>query len=103
MDFFRVTLKAAQENYTSTLIEAIDGIKSELDAQNVKRKSMINGSGAPSGVDSKQVRRALRSILTTQDEVWGILRENTRLIEQFGQIAISSASLDQIEINSLPK
>lgn len=105
VDSFGVTLKAAQENYTSTLIEAIDGIKSELEAQNVKRKLSINGtkSGAPTGVDSKQVRRALRSILTTQDEVWGILRENTRLIEQFGQIAMASVSLDQIEINSLPK
>jgi len=106
VDAFLVTLKGAQEQYDSTLNEAIDGIKSELEAQNVKKKSAaaaINGSKSMSnGVDSKQVRKALRSILTTQDEVWGILRENTRLIEQFGQLAVASASLEQqLDVNSL--
>ena len=42
--------------------------------------------------ESKQVKRALKSILTAQDEVWGILRENTRLIEQFGQLAVVAAA-----------
>ena len=101
IDAFAVTLKAAQEQYNVILNEAIDGIKSELEAQHVKKKS-INGSKAlTNGVDTKQVRKALRSILTTQDEVWGILRENTRLIEQFGQLAMASASLENLEVNSL--
>ena len=98
IEAFAVTLKAAQEQYSTILNEAIEGIKSELEAQNVKKKSMaaaINGSKTmTNGVDTKQVRKALRSILTTQDEVWGILRENTRLIEQFGQLAMASASLE---------
>ena len=38
------------------------------------------------------VQRAIRSILTTQDEVWGIMNENSRLIEQFGQLV---AAVDQ--------
>ena len=109
VDAFLVTLKGAQEQYNNSLNEAIDGIKSELDeAQNVRKKSqaaaaIINGSklNGNNGVDSKQVRKALRSILTTQDEVWGILRENTRLIEQFGQLAVASASLEQLDVNSL--
>ena len=42
--------------------------------------------------ESRQVKRALKSILTAQDEVWGILRENTRLIEQFGQLAVVAAA-----------
>ena len=55
--------------------------------QQVKNKKVSTG-------ESKQVRRALRSILTTQDEVWGILRENTRLIEQFGQLAVAASSVN---------
>ena len=39
-----------------------------------------------------QIRRALKSILTTQDEVWGIMNENSRLIEQFGQLAAVTSS-----------
>lgn len=103
VDSFLVTLKAAQEQYDYTLNEAIKGIKSELETQQHSKK--INGSKAvTNGVDSKQVRKALRSILTTQDEVWGILRENTRLIEQFGQLAVASASLEQhLDVNSLQK
>ena len=99
VDAFSVTLKSAQETYNSTLGEAINGIKAELEAQQSKK---VNGSKAtPNGVDSKQVRKALRSILTTQDEVWGILRENTRLIEQFGQLAVASASLDILDQQEL--
>lgn len=46
-----------------------------------------------------QIRRALRSILTTQDEVWGIMNENSRLIEQFGTLAVAS-SASSLEHNS---
>ena len=42
--------------------------------------------------ESKQVRKALRSILVMQDEVWGILHENTKLIEQFTHLAVTSSS-----------
>ena len=105
IDAFAVTLKAAQEQYNVILNEAIEGIKSELEAQHVKKKS-INGTIKTNGVETKQVKRALRSILTTQDEVWGILRENTRLIEQFGQLAMAtsnSTSLENLDVNSLTK
>lgn len=101
VDSYGVTLKAAQENYNTTLNEAIDGIKSELD--NTKKKTINGPKQNSNGVDSKQVRKALKNILSTQDEVWGILRENTRLIEQFGQLAMGSASLETLEVNSLPK
>ena len=50
--------------------------------------------------ESKQVKRALKSILTAQDEVWGILRENTRLIEQFGQLAVVAATTNTANSNS---
>ena len=109
VDAFQVTLKSAQEQYNTILDESIEAIKSELEAQNVKKKAAaaasINGSKTVgNGQESKQVRKALRSILTTQDEVWGILRENTRLIEQFGQLAVASASLElEGSLNSLPK
>ena len=101
VEAYGVTLKAAQENYNTTLNEAIDGIKSELD--NTKKKTINGPKPNSNGVDSKQVRKALKSILSTQDEVWGILRENTRLIEQFGQLAMGSGSLETLEVNSLPK
>ena len=55
-------------------------------------KQQVSKSKKVTTGESKQVRRALRSILTTQDEVWGILRENTRLIEQFGQLAVAASS-----------
>jgi hypothetical protein len=42
--------------------------------------------------ESKQVRKALRSILVMQDEVWGILHENSKLIEQFTHLAVTSSS-----------
>lgn len=105
VDAFLVTLKAAQESYNATLSEAIGGIKSELEMNSAKKKSAINGAKmVANGVDSKQVRKALRSILTTQDEVWGILRENTRLIEQFGQLAVASASLEaQLDVPTFSK
>ena len=98
---FGVTLKAAQENYNTSLNHAIEGIKEQLD--NTKKKNGVESKQVKNGVESKQVKKALKSILSTQDEVWGILRENTRLIEQFGQLAMGTASLDTLEVNSLPK
>ena len=51
--------------------------------------STTNGASSESKI---QIRRALRTILTTQDEVWGIMNENNRLIEQFGQLAAVAAA-----------
>ena len=42
--------------------------------------------------ESRQLKKAVKNILTAQDEVWGILRENTRLIEQFGALVSTSSS-----------
>ena len=50
--------------------------------------------------ESKQVRKALRSILLMQDEVWGILHENAKLIEQFTQFAVTSSSNSSLDPNS---
>ena len=50
--------------------------------------------------ESKQVRKALRSILVTQDEVWGILHENAKLIEQFTQFVVTSSSNSSLDTNS---
>ena len=51
-------------------------------------------------MESKQVRKALRSILVTQDEVWGILHENAKLIEQFTQFVVTSSSNSSLDTNS---
>ncbi len=102
VETFGVALKASQEQYNATLGEAIDSVKNELTAQSHKRKKVgHNGINGANGGNSKQVRRALRNILTDQDEVWGILRENTRLIEQFRQLAMASNSMDQLDMNSI--
>jgi len=57
---------------------------------NSTRKTSTSSSTSPE--TQAQIRRALRSILATQDEVWGIMNENNRLIEQFGQLAAASSS-----------
>ena len=60
-----------------------------------KGSSSSSSSGGGGSAESKlQIRKALRSILTTQDEVWGIMNENSRLIEQFGQLAVASSSME---------
>ena len=66
--------------------------EAEQQQQNVNKQQIKNKKVSVG--ESKQVRRALRSILTTQDEVWGILRENTRLIEQFGQLAVAASTVN---------
>ena len=43
------------------------------------------------------MRKAVKSILSTQDEVWGLLRENSRLIEQFTSLAASAGPLDNTD------
>ncbi len=62
----------------------------------VKPKSSVNLS--TSSESKAQIRRALRSILTTQDEVWGILNENSRLIEQFGHLAVASTAAPEGDV-----
>merc|ERR1719250_214541 len=47
--------------------------------------------------DTRNVRRAVKSILGTQDEVWGLLRENSRLIEQFTSLAAAAGPLDNTD------
>jgi TANK-binding kinase 1 len=47
--------------------------------------------------DSRNVRKAVKSILGTQDEVWGLLRENSRLIEQFTSLAAAAGPLDNTD------
>ena len=99
VDVLLITLKTAQEKYDHTLNEAIDDFKSNLEAKNVKETSAatltINRSKSGSdGVDSKQVRKNLRSILMTQNEIWKIMDKNNKLIEQFAQLAVSAAGLE---------
>jgi len=47
--------------------------------------------------DSHNIRRAVKSILGTQDEVWGLLRDNSRLIEQFTSLAAAAGPLDNTD------
>merc|ERR1719221_2171463 len=47
--------------------------------------------------DTRNVRKAVKSILGTQDEVWGLLRENSRLIEQFTSLAAAAGPLDNTD------
>lgn len=108
IDTFSVALKDSQEKYVTILNDCTSEVREKrsqvVNAVLEERKrreqqtTEIKSKRAAVAVESKQVKRALRSILTTQDEVWGILRENTRLIEQFGQLAIASAS--SLEHNS---
>ena len=77
--------------------EKIQQVEAEQQVSVNKQQLVKNKKGATVG-ESKQVRKALRSILTTQDEVWGILRENTRLIEQFGQLAVAASSVNSSSV-----
>ena len=52
---------------------------------------------APPQQDSRAIKKAARNILETQDEVWGILRENSRLIEQFTSLAAAAGPLDNTD------
>jgi len=47
--------------------------------------------------DTRNMKKAVKSILSTQDEVWGLLRENSRLIEQFTSLAASAGPLDNTD------
>lgn len=128
IDTFIVTLKEAQnEKYFESLDEAMEQLNEQKNEQkeHVRKrreqeqeekrlqlqKIQVQAEQQQQSVnkqqvtikkvsvgESKQVRRALRSILTTQDEVWGILRENTRLIEQFGQLAVAASSVNSSSV-----
>merc|ERR1719402_671025 len=52
---------------------------------------------AVSNTDNHGLARAVKNILGTQDEVWGLLRENSRLIEQFTGLAAASSPLDNTD------
>ena len=78
-------------------LEKIQQVEAEQQVSVNKQQLIKNKKSATTG-ESKQVRKALRSILTTQDEVWGILRENTRLIEQFGQLAVAASSVNSSSV-----
>ena len=43
------------------------------------------------------IGKAKLTLIFAQDEVWGLLRENSRLIEQFTNIATSAGPLDNTE------
>jgi TANK-binding kinase 1 len=77
---------------------SVSTVQSAAASPPVAKSSRSNESNNSSS-SNVQIRRALRSILTTQDEVWGIMNENSRLIEQFGQLAVAS-SASSLEHNS---
>jgi len=81
-----------QQQQKQATAAAAAAIKAAAAVASPAAKANGGGGGSNKASDSKQVRRALKSILTAQDEVWGILRENTRLIEQFGQLAVVAAA-----------
>ena len=117
METFSLMLKDSEEKYATTMSEALSTINEHQSEQKRKQErvrvepnsnyntssngtapqTVVNGNGnvakpvAKSG-ESKQVRKALRSILVLQDEVWGILHENSKLIEHFTHLAVTSPS-----------
>ena len=118
METFSLMLKDSEEKYATTMSEALSTINEHQSEQKRKQERVrvepnsnyntssngtapqtaVNGNGnsvakpvAKSG-ESKQVRKALRSILVLQDEVWGILHENSKLIEHFTHLAVTSPS-----------
>jgi dTDP-D-glucose 4,6-dehydratase len=119
METFSLMLKDSEEKYSTTMSEALGTINEHQSEQKRKQErgrvepnsnynSSSNGTTAqtPAAVngnsvvanpvqrsgESKQVRKALRSILVLQDEVWGILHENSKLIEHFTHLAVTSPS-----------
>ncbi|TRY61517.1 hypothetical protein TCAL_11508 [Tigriopus californicus] len=124
IETFSVAVKTSQDRYESLLDEVLTNVKEEQNADfELEKQKMLllqhitaNGNKNPNhdtenhttnhtnnsndpgksklNENKVQIRRALRSILTTQDEVWGIMNENSRLIEQFGQLAVASSSMD---------
>ena len=79
-------------------LEKMQQVEAEQQQVSVNKQQQVKTKKSATNGESKQVRKALRSILTTQDEVWGILRENTRLIEQFGQLAVAASSVNSSSV-----
>ena len=79
-------------------LEKMQQVEAEQQQVSVNKQQQVKIKKSATNGESKQVRKALRSILTTQDEVWGILRENTRLIEQFGQLAVAASSVNSSSV-----
>ncbi|QQP57237.1 Inhibitor of nuclear factor kappaB kinase subunit epsilonlike [Caligus rogercresseyi] len=80
---FSESLKISQDRYLekmASLVEEAENLKMDT----IKKEEI---ESCKNKMESRQIKMAIKSILSTQDEVWGILRENTRLIEQFGELA----------------
>ena len=86
------------------------GVENTVSGQQQQQQAEVTSNGVAKtsqqqqqrlvSTESKQVRKALRSILLMQDEVWGILHENAKLIEQFTQFAVTSSSNSSLDPNS---
>ena len=130
IETFALVLKDSEEKYSTSLADILDTIhqhQSEI-RRRLTEKTRTGSDHPTSGhqqqqpevttngmakssqhlqqqqrlasAESKQVRKALRSILVTQDEVWGILHENAKLIEQFTQFVVTSSSNSSLDTNS---
>jgi len=105
---FCLGLKHAQERYLS-LVEQLGGKLGQVMGKGLQelrdqQARQVNSQGQGQAKqqdkrqqDSRHLRRAVRGILGTQDEVWGLLRENSRLIEQFTSLAAAQGPLDNTE------
>jgi len=92
MSSFTMSLRHSQDKY----IELLGGLGGRLREAGVG----VAPSPAPTPVphaDNSNVARAVKNILGTQDEVWGLLRENSRLIEQFTSLAAAAGPLDNTD------
>uniref|UniRef100_A0A0K2TCD3 Inhibitor of nuclear factor kappaB kinase subunit epsilonlike [Megachile rotundata] n=1 Tax=Lepeophtheirus salmonis TaxID=72036 RepID=A0A0K2TCD3_LEPSM len=99
---FSESLKLSQDRYLEKMVSLVEEAET-IKINNMKKEEI---ESCKSKMESRQIKMAIKSILSTQDEVWGILRENTRLIEQFGQLATianSSTGSDQNAAEILAK
>jgi len=90
---FSLGLRHSQDRYLQLLKE----ISSRLREVGEEREVPPPAPTPQPPCDSRNVRRAVKSILGTQDEVWGLLRENSRLIEQFTSLAAAAGPLDNTD------
>lgn len=77
---------SGQHQEPTSAVVTTNGVAGKASSQQLQQQQRM------ASTESKQVRKALRSILVMQDEVWGILHENSKLIEQFTHLAVTSSS-----------
>jgi len=90
---FSLGLRHSQERY----LQLLKDVSGRLREVGEEREAPPPAPTPQPPCDTRNVRKAVKSILGTQDEVWGLLRENSRLIEQFTSLAAAAGPLDNTD------